>query len=256
MNNKVQIEKLNNNNYFTWKYQMELGLISEDLWEVVSEEAPSDGRALRGWVKKDNKARALIGLNVEKDQLIHIRDKNTAAATWNSLKTIHEKDTLTNKISLYKRIAQIKLKNGENVEQHINQIISMFQKLQDLGSETDEQWKIGMILASLPSTFAPLITALEARNQEDLTFNMVLMKISDEAQRQKGIETSGEYSNAEEKVLQIKKEKQFCHFCKKENHSMDNCFKFKLSEVSGKIRSPKARKFSLRLHIRHKLEPP
>lgn len=36
MNSKTEnIEKLNNRNYFNWKYRMELLLIKEDLWEVI-----------------------------------------------------------------------------------------------------------------------------------------------------------------------------------------------------------------------------
>ncbi|XP_055306841.1 uncharacterized protein LOC129571100, partial [Sitodiplosis mosellana] len=145
MNNKNHIEKLNNHNYFSWKYQMELTLIAEDLWEVKTNEAPEQqGRALNRWTKKDNKARALIGLAVEKDQLVH----------------------------------------DDNIENHMSQLISLFQKLENLGAATDEQWKIGMILASLPNIFAPLVTALEAREEQDLPMNLVQMEILDEYQRQ------------------------------------------------------------------------
>lgn len=50
------------------------------------------------------------------------------------------------------------------------------------------------------------------------------MKIFDEEQRQ---QESNENGHIEEKVLQIKKESLFCHFCKRDNHRMENCFKLK-----------------------------
>lgn len=228
MNNKNQIEKLNNSNYFSWKYQMELTLISEELWDVTENaRGEIQGRALERWIKKDNKARALIGLAVEKDQLVHIRDKLNAFDTWNSLKAIHEKDTLTNKISLYKKIAQFKLKKGDKIEEHLNELVSMFQKLQNLGAVIDEHWKIGMVLASLPSSYAPLVTALEARNEIDLSFNLIQMKILDEFQRQRENSDDDESKIIEEKVFQIKKGKMYCYFCKRDNHNMDSCFKLK-----------------------------
>ena len=98
---KIKIEKLNNTNYFAWKYKIKLLLINLDLWEVISEEAPSTASRFRDWRKKDNKARSVIGLNVDGSQLVHIRDKTSATETWNALKTIHEKHTLTNRISIY-----------------------------------------------------------------------------------------------------------------------------------------------------------
>jgi len=108
---ETRIVKLNNSNYSTWKYKMELILIKENLWEKVmkapvvnneAREANEAGAAAAGaaaagaaaagaaaaaavqeaeWRKLDNKARALIGLAVEDDQLTHIRRKTTA---WDS----------------------------------------------------------------------------------------------------------------------------------------------------------------------------
>lgn len=184
------------------------------------------GRALERWNKKDNKARAIIGLSLEKDQLVHVRDKVTAIETWNSLKTIHEKDTLTNKISLYKKIAQLRLKNSDSIENHVNQLLDMFQKLENLGAMVDDQWKIGMILASLPKSFSTLVTALEARKEEELTLSLVQMKILDEHQRQQECKND-EYETTDQMVYEIRKEKVFCYFCKKDNHRMENCFRLK-----------------------------
>lgn len=35
---KVQVTKLNDENYQVWKYKMELLLIKEDLWTVINDE--------------------------------------------------------------------------------------------------------------------------------------------------------------------------------------------------------------------------
>lgn len=217
------IEKLTNNNYFTWKYQMELVLVKEELWDVLIGEAPTTVRALSLWNKKDAKARATIGLSVQKDQLVHIRDKSTALQTWIALKNALEKDTLTNRVSLYKRIAMHRMKDTSKMEDHINELVSLFQKLSDLGEQATDQWKIGMLFASLPKKYSTLITALEARNESDLTWSLAFTKILDEHQRQ----TEGDEETFEqEKVLKIEKE-LFCHFCKRNNHKMKECYKFK-----------------------------
>src|SRR6218665_3633647 len=71
-----KIENLNNQNYQTWKFKMELLLIKEDLWETVTKKIPDP--VTSEWQTKDAKARAIIGLQVADNQL-HLIRKQTAA---------------------------------------------------------------------------------------------------------------------------------------------------------------------------------
>lgn len=226
-------EKLNNSNYYSWKYKMRLYLIKEELFDVIGESVPDPetvgARVSLRWIKRDQKAQALIGLAVEDSQLVYIRNLNSASEIWQTLKSVHEKDTLTNRISLYKRIAMLKLKEDEKsikVQEHINEFIKLFQQLDDLNAELKEDWKIGMLLASLPTSYSTLVTALEARKAEDLSWIMVQSKIMDESLRQEELKKIDEQTI--EKVLTISKGKRLlCYFCKKDTHEMKNCFKFK-----------------------------
>lgn len=219
METKIQIEKLSNINYFTWKLKMEFLLIKEDLWSVISNE-PDTALTRREQAQrelKDNKARALIGLSIENNQLVHIRGKNTALEVWNSLKEAHLKDTLTNRISLYKQIALLKFKQGDKMEQHVDLLTELFQRLSDLGEESSDSWKIGMLFASLPKDYSTLVTALEARNESDLTWSLVLTKLFDEYQRQ--LEDFDSYN---ERILSLNNN-LFCRYCKRNSHDIKNC---------------------------------
>lgn len=223
MDTKIQIEKLNRFNYFTWKLKMELLLIKEDLWTVItSERDTSTRRAEANWDLRDNKARALIGLSIENNQLVHIRNKNSALEVWNSLREAHSKDTLTNRVSLYKQIALLKMKNGDKIEQHIDLMTELFQRLEDLGEEASEMWKIGMLFASLPKSYATLVTALEARNESDLTWSLVQTKLYDEYQRQ----VEDTEFNIDDQVLSIST-KKFCRYCKRHSHQIQDCHTLK-----------------------------
>lgn len=90
------------------------------------------------WNKKDAKALCIIALNVDDKQLVHIRNKETAIDAWNALKTIHEQDTLTNRVSLYKKIALHRMTVGSSMEDHINQMESYFQHLSEFGEDAPE----------------------------------------------------------------------------------------------------------------------
>jgi hypothetical protein len=59
----LKIAKLNNSNYQTWKFKVELLLIKDDLWDVVVKDPPDEVSA--DWQSKDRKARATIGLLIE-----------------------------------------------------------------------------------------------------------------------------------------------------------------------------------------------
>ena len=98
----LRIAKLNGSNYQTWKFKVELLLIKEDLWDVVSQEPPE--ALTPEWRAKDRKARASIGLLLEDSQLHLVRKEITARATWNALKQYHEKSTLSNKASLLRKL--------------------------------------------------------------------------------------------------------------------------------------------------------
>lgn len=217
------IEKLNNKNYFSWKFKVKLILIKDDLWETITDEAPDSERPLVRWNKKDAKALSTIGLTVEDNQLVHIRNKNTAKEAWIALQTVHEKHTLTNRVSLYKKIALHRMSPGTKMEDHINEMDGYFQQLSDLGEDVNELWKVGMLFASLPKEYGTLITALEAREESQITWTLAYSKLIDEYLRQ----TSNDDEISEEKVLKINSNKLLCHFCKKSNHEMKDCFGFK-----------------------------
>lgn len=210
------------------KYYMELLLIKENLWDLLTEEIPTGERALQRWNRRDAKARALIGLSVEVNQLVHIRSKKTAAETWESLRQIHKKDTLVTKIHLIKRICSLRMKDDGNIEEHINELSCLLQRLLDIGdTQLSEQWKVGLLLASLPENYGTLVTALEVRPENYLTWSLVHAKLLDQYQRQKDVEQShsDEQSHNDEKVLKISK--LFCQFCKKDNHRKADCIKLK-----------------------------
>jgi len=80
---KYAITKLNNTNYFVWKFKMQLLLTKEGAWECVTADPPNP--ETEAWRKKDSLAYASIGLNVEDEQLVLIRSTKTAKSAWDNL---------------------------------------------------------------------------------------------------------------------------------------------------------------------------
>lgn len=65
---------------------MEFHLESEHLWSIITESPEYDEQ----WKVSDGKVRRIIEESIEKDQIIHIHNKTTAAEMWQALKTIHD----------------------------------------------------------------------------------------------------------------------------------------------------------------------
>lgn len=173
MANKFQFEKLNARNYFTWKFRMEHYLKAEKLWNAIVTDEPeikstvcgsiSNQAELTKWSDDDEQALARIVLCIDNTQVTHLRTAESARDAWDALKEYHEKDTLTNRICIMRRIRSTKLVEGGNIEQHINDMTDMFQKLADLGDKLIDIWKVALLLSSLPSSYDTLVTALELR---------------------------------------------------------------------------------------------
>lgn len=133
MDTKYAITKLNNTNYFVWKFKMQLLLTKEGVWETVIAGPPNP--ETEAWKKKDSLAYATIGLNVEDEQLILIRNTKTAKSAWDALKTYHEKSNANSVVRLIKRLMSMKLEEGADLEMHVTRIAEAFQQMNDIGKE-------------------------------------------------------------------------------------------------------------------------
>ena len=73
------------------------------------------------WRTKDRKARATIGLLLEDNQLHLVKKLQTAKDTWEALKKYNQKSTLSNKVSLLKKLYPLKLTEDGNCETELDQ---------------------------------------------------------------------------------------------------------------------------------------
>lgn len=231
---KVYLNKLNNNNYSNWKFKMELLLTKEKSWKVIRDRRPvlndagTNAREIDDWDKLDCDARATIGLSIEDDQIIHVRSAKTAKEAWDSLKNYHEKSTLSNKVYLMRTICSMRAAEGANIADHINQMNELFVKLTDLGEDApSDGWSVAMLMSSLPRTYDGLITALEARPEADLTFNLVQQKVIAEYERHTNASAGEKDSILKTVSNTLTKSRGSCFFCKSSEHFKQDCPKYK-----------------------------
>lgn len=208
---------------------MKLLLLKEGNWTVISEEKPEEEENAVDWNNRNDQAMATIGLAVEDSQLIHIRKAKSAAEAWKNLETFHVKRTLTTKVSLMRKICRLRLERGGDMEAHISRLTELFEKLNNLQEDKilDDHWLVAILFSSLPDEYETLVTALEARPDEDLTLNLAKGKLLDEWQKRKN---RSEDDDDAETALHARSSASSvvkCFFCKKSGHKKFECEKYK-----------------------------
>lgn len=220
---KFSIAKLSNQNYPTWKFEMEMFLEREDLWHVVDEPKPEPETA--AWKKADKKARATIALCIDRSQYTLIKDCGSASEVWDALKHYHEKATASSQLALLSRLCDAKLEESGDVEKHLLNMDALFERVEDAGLELAEKLRVAMILRSMPDSYHFLASALEARKDEEVTMELVRFKLIDEYQKR--LSRNGGARDDEQglKVQKVNKQK-VCFFCKKPGHFKVDCRKW------------------------------
>lgn len=238
--NKIFVEKLNNQNYETWRIRVQMLLIKEDLWEFLESDCPNPVKnntdeitnqlEINLWRRKDQKAIATIILLIDDTQLQLVRHCGSSKEVWKNLKDFHQKGTLSNKVSLLKLICRSRLDENESMEDHLYRLDDLFQRFANIGGNIEESFRVAFVLSSLPESYNTLTTALEARNENELTLSLVKSKLLDESLKRK--QTLPAHDSFAMKVSrlsvnQIPISEVICYYCKNKGHYKVDCPRLK-----------------------------
>ena len=180
------IEKLDSDNYQTWKLFMEMVLLHQDLWNVVngSWKKPAQNNAdYQNWIRKSDKARALIILSLHTSQLEHVRKLQDPEEIWKKLKDVHEPQGRQHRLYLRRKFFTMKMQEGDSMQDHINKIKALQDKLESMGGNLQEEDVLTVLLASLPESYETLVISLES--QGEITETQVITRLLQEEARRK-----------------------------------------------------------------------
>ena len=183
------------------------------------------------------KAWTYICLAVEPEQQIHVRDTNTAKEAWNALKNQFARVSVSQIVTLRQQYYSCRFKSGENMLDHINRIKSIHDQLREMGVQYDIELAM-TLLASLPESYNPLITALDAVGEDTLTLQKVKGMLLSDADRisdtkkdedayiiQRPAKGKG-WKPKEQSKNDNNNQSSFrgtCHSCKKRGHFARDC---------------------------------
>src|SRR6218665_700853 len=232
---KYTVAKLNDSNYQIWKFKVKMLLIREDTWTVVQGGTPDPVPG--DWQRKDEKAECTLSLTVEDNQFVHICNCTSAKDMWKQLQKVHERSNLSSKMCLRKKLYKMRLQDDQNMQECISAVLRLDEQLRGVGEEVSDQQVATLLLCGLPDEYETLITALEARDENELTLDYVKNKLVDAYKRKKDSEADSRESRTESAMYSgmirphshmtnrhnQNKETRTCFICKRQGHLKKDC---------------------------------
>jgi len=232
MDGKSAIVPLNDKNYATWKIQVKMFLIKEDLFGFIDGTAiaPDQDNTVeqRKFAARRAKALSIIVLAVDVTLLYLLGDPTDPVEVWNKLQATFQRKTWSNKLRLRRKLYGMKLKQEDSLQVHLKNFIELFDELAVIGDALKEEDKVINLLASLPDDYSTLVTALEAFEQVP-SWENVTERLLHEEQKLKG-----KVGEVERSLVSINKYRANssrrelkCFHCGKHGHIKKNCYVFK-----------------------------
>ena len=163
---KIIFVPLNEKSYATWKVQVKMYLIKDDLFGIVdgTKVAPSSTyiAAARKFELRKDKALAAIVLAVEPKLLYLIGDPKDPKEVWQKLQDTFQKKSWANKFRLKRKLYSLKLKPGDDLQVHLKTFVEIFEELAVIGDPIQDDDRVISLLASLSDDYSTLVTVLEA----------------------------------------------------------------------------------------------
>jgi hypothetical protein len=175
-----EANKLDGSNFINWKFKMQTLMEGYGVWTIAkgTEVKPdvavgATTTQIQDWEKHENKAKVLLRMSVKDSIIPHIREANTSAETWTTLKALYETSN-TNRIMFLKtKLLGIKMDGNESVSSFLGRIKEVKDKLGNIGETVSNTDLVTITLNGMLEDYQMFITGLAAREKpptfEELT---------------------------------------------------------------------------------------
>lgn len=164
-------------NYNAWRFRIIRILKEKGLLSAIEDSTVSS--------TKDDQAFTIITLNIKDSQIPHIQNTTTAKEAWAALKDIHQGIGTNGRMVLMQRLWALKMLEGQDMAQYLNQFRVLANQLRGLsseGKEVDDSELLTILTLSLPESYEPLVMALQSRT-DIVTFDMMAGRLLQESAR-------------------------------------------------------------------------
>lgn len=171
MSGNIKFDKLNKDNYDTWRLQMKSMLVKDGLWDYVNgteclpEETPTNALQIVKWTKNDEKALADIMLSVSASEILHIKNVKTSREAWLKFESIYQSRAPARKALLLQNIVLMKMKEDDDPRIYVTEYFDNVDKLNEVDIKINDELLSILLLHSLPPTFETFKRAILTRDE-------------------------------------------------------------------------------------------
>lgn len=234
------IEKLDDKNYETWCVHMKSVLIHSGYrkyvnGELVKNPTWAEDKKLE-WDGTDEKALATIMLSLKSSQLNYVKNCTTSKEAWEKLNEVYKPSGPLQKVSLYKKLLSLNMKEIKNMAEYLNAFSDVSEKLADVGIQIQEELLVIILLSSLEKEYENFVVAIETRDKLP-SLSVLKLKLLEEWERRSQVKDEGSSTNQpafgamarknkkdHDKTQNFKKDKEGkCFVCGKKGHYANKC---------------------------------
>lgn len=226
------VEQFNGKDYDQWKFRMEIILEQQEVKSCITSVFRTENDAAK---KLDAKCKSIIIQCIANSHLEYVKEKKTSFEMWSALETVFQRKGIASQLLLRKKLLTMKLKESDSLDEHFMKFESITRELKSVGGKLEEVNVVCQLLLTLPSSYDPIVTALETLEPQKLTLEFVKSKLLDQEMQRNNIQSEetttavfssrfankGKGSNFSKKINQRKLFK--CYNCGKPGHKKADC---------------------------------
>jgi hypothetical protein len=119
-------------------------------------------REVAEYMQKDYLVQQHIFGTITDRMMLQISHQTTGAAMWKEIKTLHEGKSTLVKVDVRKHMLLTRCDKGGDVKAHFGGLNRLRQIMAGMGVIVDDEDYMAIVMGSLPDTYQPIISALEA----------------------------------------------------------------------------------------------
>ncbi|KAK9720589.1 hypothetical protein QE152_g21996 [Popillia japonica] len=114
----VTVNRLNNNNWNVWKFQIKVILMAKGLYDITTgnEKEPAEVDLKASWKLKDAKAQEALVTRMEEGPLSHVMQCVNAAEMWAKLESIYDRKSDVSTHLLNEQFYNLKFENDDIIK--------------------------------------------------------------------------------------------------------------------------------------------